>query len=590
MVITRKAWYALLILSALVALLYLPGLSGSFNFDDDGNITSNPLLRVYVLEPQALAEAAASGYAGPLGRPLAMLSFALDHYISQGFNPHAMKFTNLLIHISCGIALYLLTQFLISRSLALDYLRSDQPENVAIWAPVLIAFLWMVHPANLTPVLYVVQRMTSLSALFCALGMVCYVYGRERLELSQKHAYTLISAAYLVCLPLAVLSKENGALLVVYLLILELAFFNHTPSSRKPLAAQQKQQLVSLHIGLVVVPIALFLLYVSTNPGFILNAYRIRDFSLWERILTESRVLFLYLRFTFKPLISEMALFHDYFQISRGLVAPPSTIMAIIALTATVISAWIWRARWPLYTFAVAFFLIAHSMESSIIGLELIHEHRNYLASWALMFLIVCCLASLGRTRTGRTLMYTAILTFVLLLSFQTWHRATIWGNQFLHAMDEVDNHPDSPRANYQAGRVYAFLANAEEDPDIKAEHIQQVLKFFRQSAAMERNNTDAMFGLLMLSAIEGVELEELEVQQMMSRFAEPPFPPNSYNYLQSMFKCIAENACRISRERVDGIIEASTANPGYGGMPAELVMAAYQRYLLDQELLQSGR
>ncbi len=584
MPIPRKAWYSILVLSMLIALLYAPGLNGAFNFDDDGNITSNKLLQIYELDLQSLAKAAGSGYAGPTGRPLPMLSFALDHMLSQGFSPQAMKVTNLLIHISCGIALYVLSHLLISRALSTGLLRSEHPVVVATWAPVVTAFLWLAHPVNLTPALYVVQRMTSMSAFFCVLGMICYVHGRTRLE-ERGTGYAYIAAAYLACLPLAVLSKENGALLPIYLLLIEMVFFRGDRNRGQHLAPPHRQNLTAIHFFIGVLPIIVFTLFLAFNPDFILNAYHIRDFTLWERVMTESRVIFLYLRLTLKPLISEMALFHDYFPISRGLLSPMSTLAACAGLVVMATGALLLRQKQPLLAFGVAFFLLAHSIESTLLGLELIHEHRNYLASWALLLIPTCYLFTLWREPRTRALVCCIILACGLILSFQTWQRATIWGNQLLHAMDEVENHPDSPRSNYQAGRVYAFLAYAEQDPQQKLQYIDQVQTFFRRSAAMERNNTDAMFGLLMLSAIEGVELTDAEFQSFLRRFERKPFPPNSYNYLQAMFSCLNDGACKISHQRVADIIAASATNPGFGGKPAELVLAAYQRYLLDHEM-----
>ncbi len=41
--------------------------------------------------------------------------------------------------------------------------------------------------------------------------------------------------------------------------------------------------------------------------------------------------------------------------------------------------AFLLRRRYPLLLLAVLFFLVGHSMESTLIPLEMVYEHRNYL-------------------------------------------------------------------------------------------------------------------------------------------------------------------------------------------------------------------
>jgi hypothetical protein len=579
--INRTAWITFLVLSAVVAFIYLPGIDGAFNFDDDANIIANPTLRVDELSATALIEAANSGIAGPLGRPVAMVSFALNHYFSGEMNPRAMKFTNLLIHLFTGFTIFLLTHLLTSRILAARTINAENPQLILKWTPLLVAIFWMVHPANLTPVLYVVQRMTSLSALFCVIGMSTYVYGREQQLKGLSSGWPAIAVSYLICLPLAAYSKENGVLLPLYLLIIELAFFQFyvavLPGSQQP---RQQQLLLLMHTLLCLLPGLLIAIYLAINPDYILHSYGNRSFDLGERLYTESRVLFLYLKFVFRPLISEMALFHDYFEVSRSLFAPISTLFAVgglITLTLSAILAW---RGFPLYFFVVIFFLAAHSIESSLLGLELIHEHRNYLASWPLIFIPSLYLVAQLEIPRRRPLILLIIFLLGLVLSFQTWQRATIWGNQIHHALDEVINHPSSARANYQAGRVYAFLAYAETNPEVKGQYIESVLTYFRASAKLDKTGMDATFGILMLHAVEGVAVEQSWRSAFLARLRVPPFAPNNYNYLQSMFKCIADGECVFAPDLIGEIMSAVNSNPQFRGEPAKILRQAHAYYL----------
>jgi hypothetical protein len=58
----------------------------------------------------------------------------------------------------------------------------------------------------------------------------------------------------------------------------------------------------------------------------------------------------------------------------------------------------LWRKRFPIVAFAVLWFLVGHSLESTVFPLEIIHEHRNYLPALgpllALTYLLLFALPS----------------------------------------------------------------------------------------------------------------------------------------------------------------------------------------------------
>src|SRR5687768_12950204 len=87
----------------MTALVYWPGLWGGFSFDDNPNIAFNTQLHVTKSNWDQWVAAAFSSPAKELPRPLAMLSFAINHLFT-GLNPWPMKATNLAIHL-CNTAL-----------------------------------------------------------------------------------------------------------------------------------------------------------------------------------------------------------------------------------------------------------------------------------------------------------------------------------------------------------------------------------------------------------------------------------------------------------------------------------------------------
>ena len=94
------------------------------------------------------------------------------------------------------------------------------------------------------------------------------------------------------------------------------------------------------------------------------------------------------------PNLSRFGLYHDDFVISRGLFQPIGTLLAIGGLAASVAVSWLLRIKAPIISFGIAWFLLGHSLESTIFPLELMHEHRNYLPSLGIVILIAPVLMS----------------------------------------------------------------------------------------------------------------------------------------------------------------------------------------------------
>src|SRR3546814_10588802 len=89
-----------------------------------------------------------------------------------------------------------------------------------------------------------------------------------------------------------------------------------------------------------------------------------RDFSTLERVLTQPRVLCLYLWQILVPLPQNMPFYYDWVQPSRSLLEPWTTLPAIAAVLALLGTAWSLRTRWPLFALGVFLFFAAHFIAS----------------------------------------------------------------------------------------------------------------------------------------------------------------------------------------------------------------------------------
>lgn len=375
--------YALL---ALTILIYWPGLSGPLLLDDFENLRSVADWSAgYTTWRDVLTTSSSSS----LGRPIAILSFIANEWASPG-DIWAYKYTNLMIHLLCGSLIFWLCGRLLQE-------HSLAPHRWMVAS--LVTAFWLLTPLQVSTVLYVVQRMAQLATLFMLAGLVTYVIGRQNLESRPKLGFGLTLSCFLLWLPIAILSKENGALLLPLMFVIEIYFFRfHAPKTGKRL-------LVSFYILTLLLPILALTVKLFLDPDFILGAYQKRDFTLDERLLTQARILFVYLRTLLIPYGPGLGLYHDDFIKSTSLLVPFTTLISVMA--------WIMIVAMSVYSlktktgilnklsyifFGFIFFLTAQLLESSILPLELYFEHRNYLPavgiyislSIAICYLIFC--------------------------------------------------------------------------------------------------------------------------------------------------------------------------------------------------------
>jgi len=325
------------IAGSLLLALYWPGLLGAFFFDDEPSILYAEGVQLKRLDSASLQEAMGSGRSGPSGRPVAQLSFALNHYFSS-FDPFAFKATNLAIHAACGLLVFLLALRLLAVARPVPLRR-----RVVICSG-LMAALWLLHPLQLTPVLHVVQRMTSLSAFFMLAALLLHIMVRER---GGRTGWAGLLLAWGVLWPLSFFSKETGVLFPLFALAWELIVRRSTQGGLDRFA-----RAFAVLAGLTLA--AGFLYSLSPAGQWLWAGYGYRSFSMTERLLTEGRVLWFYLFLILLPRLEAFGLYHDDIAVSTSLLEPWTTLPAWVGLAGLVWLAWRARKKAPLLSFGVA--------------------------------------------------------------------------------------------------------------------------------------------------------------------------------------------------------------------------------------------
>ncbi len=438
-------------LAGVAVLVYAPGLNGVFVFDSVERVVRNDSLRIDSITAEQLVGAAYAGQASYPQRALSYISLALNYYFAGGhFNPFAFKFTNLVIHIINGLLVLVLARLIMTRWWELHSVasRGGSPAAIAVLS-CFAAAMWVLHPIQLTSVLYVVQRMTSLAATCVLVGAIVYVIARLRLERGRPYSLLLIYVNVVICTGVGFFFKQNALLLPAFIAILEVFLFE-----RRPLTSPCRRKLLVYFIVSLALPVLAAIVFIASGAAPGAASYELREFDALQRLLSQARVLFFYLSLLLLPDIRRFGLYHDDIAASAGILAPWTTLVAVIAWVVVVgLVIWGARRRAP-WAFVVAWFLVGHAVESTVLPLELVHEHRNYVPSVAIWIGLAhyAGVAWNGAGRLRHVIPY-AMAVWLTALAAVTYLRAASWRDPAVLMETLVRYHPQS----YRAAIGYAF-------------------------------------------------------------------------------------------------------------------------------------
>lgn len=448
------------ILTALVMGFYSPGFTGIFLLDDFHSL--EPLANIKNIgNLELLAQYVFGGNTGPTGRPISLFTFALNSQVWPT-SPYPFLATNAFIHAFNSMLVFIMLALLFSRSDATC--RHDR-----YLFPALGALLWALHPYHVSTVLYVVQRMTLLAGSFTLMSIIFYLMGRARA--SEKLCpvgivYLSLSAISAVA---ALLCKENAVLIPLQLLVVE-AYLRLS-------GREVKGPFVAI-IYFVIIPASLVVLGYLLKTlmahcfDFLKSGHEAtygRDFTMFERLYTQVRVVGEYLQGILLPRMFSGGVFQDNYLVSKSLFSPPSTLIWLVCHMALVSSAIILRRQMPVLVLGVGWFYISHLLESTVVMLELKFEHRNYLPSVGITVIIAYLLCSIPRAAL-RNISITIVV--VIYLSFLT-STTSLWGDPFKAAMVWVESNPRSHRALEHAARQQLMAGNVEFSKELLSKEVE---------------------------------------------------------------------------------------------------------------------
>ncbi|NNP73973.1 hypothetical protein A7P53_15425 [Acinetobacter defluvii] len=527
-----------------VFLIYMPGLNGLFIFDDYpnleylgnyGDINTLDKAKNFIF----------SGFSGPTGRPISFASFLLNDNAWPSV-AYSFKYINLMIHLLNGVLLFWSTLLLLR--------NYNYKEQKAVWIALVASGIWLLHPYFVSTTLYVVQRMAQLATLFTLIGIVGYLKARLFLAYKPLKAYFYMAISIGLCTILATYSKENGALLPLLVLVIE---FCNPDKQNRPI-----WQWRALCLWL---PSCAVLYLIFREINFADNIWPNRNFNQVERLYSEARIVTEYLFNLFIPQIEGRGLYQDGFVVSKSLLQPITTLYSIIFLSGLALSAFVLKPKYPLFSLAVLFFFTAHLMESTVLGLELYFEHRNYLAALFLFLPIASALYWL-KSKIEPKLVYLIVLIILSILSFFTYERAKLWGNTEQLLLYWAKNSPTSPRAQSEIANYYTKQGDILKSN----QHLEQSLAKMPNSALLTMQ--------LLLQKVSYSFATDHDFEMAASRLGQQPFDAQAIQGLRLLTESIVSNqeACKKYCSSILGLIENLDHNSKYSNISVYWRLSAY--------------
>ncbi|MDM8553437.1 tetratricopeptide repeat protein [Desulfococcaceae bacterium HSG7] len=420
--------FILIFFFTLVSLIYANALDVPFIFDDSA-VRDQPGLRITQLSLENFKKVAFETI--PRNRPVANITFGLNYYFHK-YDVLGYHSVNILIHIATSMFLYLFIKGTLKTPALAD-------KNYSVQIPFFATVIWLVNPVHTQSVTFIYQRINSLAAMFYILALLLYITAR----FADKKGTKYISALGCLLAGLSALgSKENAGSLPFVILLYELFFFRNLKFG------QSRRQLLSI-AGVATCLMILIWFYIGTDPwGGLLHTFRKRDFTMYQRVLTEFRVVIYYIGLLLFPHPSRLNLDYD-FPLSHSVSEPFTTIVCIGAVMGCICSAVYLAKKERLIAFCILWFFGTLVIESSVIGLEIIYEHRTYLPS---MMLILMLTVLAFRYVKPDWLRISGFCIIIVLCSFWTVTRNQVWSDPVIFWADCVQKSPNKASPHSSLG------------------------------------------------------------------------------------------------------------------------------------------
>ncbi|ABQ27945.1 tetratricopeptide repeat protein [Geotalea uraniireducens] len=487
----------LLLVISLGLLAYSNTFTATFNFDDIANILGNPVVRN--VDPFA------DPFAVKGSRAVGDFTFAVNYRLN-GLDVFGYHLVNLAIHLATALLVYTLVTLTFRTPLLAP---AEEGERGRFSGPIALfaALLFVAHPLQTQAVTYIVQRFTSLAAMFYIGSLVLYIMARLEQGGGGRRGKLFAAACYLLSLLTAVLAmktKEIAFTLPFTVILYEFMFFRGS-------IAKRVMFIGAFLLTLAIIPLSML---GSSGAGQLLGRLEAATMVQTEMprldyLFTQFRVIVTYLRLLFFPVGQNLD--HD-FPVAHSFFNAPVFLSFLLLLAIFGVGIYfVYRstfyvlrstldsspsttdhrpptafyhqpsttdhrpptAVYRLTAFGIFWFFIALAVESSVIPIvDVIFEHRVYLPSIGFfMALSTAVVLAVDRLAVRRPqiagIAFIALLLVAVSLATATFRRNMVWQDETTLWQDVAAKSPDKSRP--WNNLAYAYLKKHQPKKAIPA-------------------------------------------------------------------------------------------------------------------------
>jgi tetratricopeptide (TPR) repeat protein len=440
-----------ILISVLGLLIYSNTFDVPFHFDDRMYIEENPLIKDFRYLNSPNAEIPGLEDSVELTRKtrhIGYLSFFLNYKL-HGLDVTGYHAMNLLIHILNSILVY----FFVILTLKTPFLRKSSLKVHSKHIALVTGLLFVVHPVQTQAVTYICQRFASLATFFYLMSITAYIRSRISESSSQRRA---MYALCLISTVIAMKTKENTFTLPLMIMLYEFMFLKE--SSKKRVF-----YLLPLLLTMLIIPLTVIDFDRPFGEALGGATQTHTEVSRHDYFVTQFRVIVTYLRLLFLPVNQNLD--YDY-QIFHSFFNPQvftSFLFLLLLFCSAVYFYYQSRKRNPelrLITFGIFWFFLALSVESSIILLHVIYEHRVYLPSaGAFVVTATSVFYVANKLKDRRPELEKAVMPLfaliIIVLSCTAYARNTVWQSKTNLWEDVVRKSPGKVRGHFNLGKHY---------------------------------------------------------------------------------------------------------------------------------------
>ena len=361
--------------------------------------------------------------------------------------------------------------------------------------------------------------MASLSTLFFLLAL--YLYLKARIDNYLKRAWWLYFLSFFSYL-LAVGSKENAAIFPLSLLLVEAVFFQDLSIEKT------RKKFGGFCLGVLLIVVLMGTVLFIGDFSSLLKGYEARSFTFSQRLMTEPRILITYLSQIFYPVADRLSIEHDIVT-STSLIHPWSTLPAMFLIGVLIVWGLLKIQQHPFTSFAILFFFLNHSVESTFIPLELIFEHRNYLPSLFLFVPISIGLKQLldyyrEKGKPMAVIICSFITLLIVFMGVGTFQRNMVWATEWTLWKDAATKASNRARPFYVLANHY-----------LKRGAYDQAMRFY-QKASHYQSSTPDFTQALVLNGMAAVYFAKGDYEKSIAAFQEAMAIKPDFNQLQLQY------------------------------------------------------